>query len=256
MSKSNQFRIDVAAFLRETSRLGPTVVGAYVNIMLDYFEQGEPPPDDDAVLARIVGCDPSLWADIRLKLEHLFEIRDGRWYHAHCESEIAAASRRVKRSKAAATAAGEVHSARAAEPVRKSIVDLISMSERPDPLPMVQVERPPEPEPDDDDEDTEIEPPVPQPKGITFEGPLPEDFKPAAAEISERLNEGYTSQQVADVLDGFRRYHLAAATMSNNWPELERRWWNRKKPPLHPAEKAAPKPRIVLSRRPPPPPSE
>lgn len=264
-AKSNQFRLDVARFMHETSRLGPTVIGAYINIMLDYFEQGEAPPDEDAVLARIVGCDPENWGLIRFKLQHLFTIKDGRWYHDHVEAEIEAGRKRMSKSAKAAAKAAEVH-------MQESIADVIVRAMGDGNVPQTTMagadpkgsrtggspERDRavaelaalEPQDDDLDEDDlgDPEPPVPQPVGITFEGPLDPDFKPDAKEMVEIFNDGYTSPQVAEELDRFKRYNINMGTTSNNWPELWRRWWNRKKPPLHPAEKK-PKPRVEVTKR-------
>lgn len=261
-AKSNQFRLDVARFMRETARLGPTVVGCYVKLMLDYYEQGTPPPDEDAVLARVVGCDPENWGIIRFKLQHLFEIRDGLWYHDHVEAEIEAGKKRMNKSAKAAAKAAEVH-------MQETIADVIGRAMGDGSVPqttmagadpkaarqLTQEEAPtvlaelPEVEIEDEDDDLgDPEPPVPQPVGITFEGSLDPDFKPDAKEMVEIFNDGYNSQQVAEELDRFKRYNINMGTTSNNWPELWRRWWNRKKPPLHPAEKK-PKPRVEVTKR-------
>jgi len=262
MAKLNQYRISVPIFLQETRRLGPAVVGSYIRLLLDYFEQGKAPPDDDAVLARIVGADPSFWAEIRPRIEHLFEISAAGWVHAHTEEQIEAAAKRMKKSaKAAAVAA--VVTGKPMPPMPPMLIPTKTVTREelakeypkaPAAMTDEQVDRMIHEQEDEDDEEEieEIEPPVTPPVGIVFEGPIPKDFRPTAAVIAERMAEGYSSQQIADVIDQFRRYHQISGTTSVNWPELEERWWKRKKTPLHPAEKK-PKPRVEVSRRAPPP---
>lgn len=261
------FRLNVTQFLSETSRLGPTIVGAYLNIILDYFEQREAPPDDDSVLSRIVGCDISLWLDIRPKLEHLFEIVDKRWTHRHVEAEIAASAGRLEHSKRAQAASIKVrtgsngneqpdaYNEAAIAAVRKNkpttlAEDVGAEDDTDDVLARAIGSMGEE---DEDDEPGLPEPPIPTPPGINFESGLDPEFKPAPAILIEHMNDGYSSTQIADVLDAFKRYNINMGTTSNNWPEMWVRWWNRKKPPLHPAEKK-PKPRVEVSRRAPAPP--
>jgi len=270
MSKELTYRLGVTTFKRETGRLGPAVVGAYIRILMDYFEQGEAPPDDDMVLSRIAGCDPVTWADIRVKIERagLFEIKTligstRVWTHAGAEAEIAAALSRKDKSKKAATAAGQNHTERAAQRQGNGTVmigadpeahrtaqaheeqaEVNIMSQISDDF----VET-------DDDDDGIPEPPVPQPPGIVFESGIDPEFKPTGSWIVNAQADGYDAAQISVELDAFKRYHHAAGTTSINWPEMWDRWWNRKKPPLHPAEKK-PKPRVEVSRRAPAPPSE
>lgn len=252
MPKSNQYRISVPTFLQETRRLGPAVVGAYTRLLLDYFEQGKAPPNDDAVLARIVGAEPSFWSEIRPRIEHLFEITSEGWFHAHTEEQIEAGAKRMKKSAKASAVAAEVTGKQppAPEPPMPPMPPKGPIMTEEETERMIHEQE----DEDEDDDIGEIEPPVSTPPGISFEGPLPPDFKPDAAKLVERMNEGYDSQQIAKVLDDFRRYNHAAGTTSVNWPELEQRWWDRKKPPLHPAEKPAKaKPRVEVTRRAPPP---
>lgn len=252
MAKELTYRINVAQFERETRRLGPAVVGAYIRILLDYFSTGEPPPDEDAMLARIAGVDSDMWRAIRPRLEPLFTIiaygPEGTvvWFHQHTEDEVAAQNKRSERAKAAsAQAKPDTSDIPETRPEFFEGATLQFPKEKP-PQELVALG----PDVDDmDDDDLGIpEPPVPQPVGIVFEGPLSMDFKPTGAQIVEYQADGYTSEQIAEVLDGFKRYNRAAGTTSNNWPELWVRWWNRKKPPLHPAEKK-PKPRVEVTRR-------
>lgn len=268
MSKELTYKLPVNTFQRETSRLGPAVVGAYIRILLDYYEQGEAPPDDDFVLARIAGCDPETWADIRVKIERagLFEIRTliGNirvWTHAGAEIEIAAALARKDKSKKAAVAAGANHTERAAQRAQEPGIAMVGADPESHRRAITaEQEREAEIESqiidDEIDEEDEIipEPPVSQPPGIAFESGIDPEFRPTGAWIVNVQAEGYDAKQIGAELDGFKRYHLAAGTTSINWPELWDRWWNRKKPPLHPAEKPA-KPRVEVSRRRAPPPS-
>lgn len=261
MAKALTFRMDVTKFERDTSRLGPAVVGCYIRILLDYFEQGEAPPDEDSVLARIAGCDLEMWRQVRPKLEKLFTISE-RWFHNDTEAEIAAQNKRSARAKAASQGDGSVTgkaaptapiittmvgadpAANRAAAAREQLAEQRIMSQIVD-----------DAIDDDIEEDLPPEPPPPPPVGIAFERGLDPDFRPSAAEIASYMADGYDSDQIARVIDEFKRYNINMGTTSTNWPELWKRWWSRKKPPLHPAEKK-PKPRVEVSRRAPAPPQE
>jgi uncharacterized protein YdaU (DUF1376 family) len=91
------FPFNIKDFLANTKRLNTEAKGAYLLLMLDYYEQGAPAPDDDNVLASITELSPEAWIKARRVLEPMFNIRSGHWHHDRIEHELLeAASKHAK----------------------------------------------------------------------------------------------------------------------------------------------------------------
>lgn len=105
----------IADYQADTTRLTLELSGAYLGLLMDYWRNG-PPPDDDAVLARILSIKPLHFRrKIRPFLLSFFVISDGRWTHKRVESELAraaenSATARARASKAAAARWGKTPS--------------------------------------------------------------------------------------------------------------------------------------------------
>jgi uncharacterized protein YdaU (DUF1376 family) len=83
----------IGDYLADTKRLSLSEHGAYLLLIMDYWRNGAP-PDDDAVLARVLGVEKRVWCKIRAKIAPLFDIQDGRWTHGRIEQELAGARER------------------------------------------------------------------------------------------------------------------------------------------------------------------
>jgi uncharacterized protein YdaU (DUF1376 family) len=97
----------VGDYRKDTARLSCEQHGAYRQLIDEYWITG-PLPDDDAILARIVGLDLKAWKKHRPTIEAFFRIKGGVWRHKRVDSERSKASTRktkaVERAKAAAGA--------------------------------------------------------------------------------------------------------------------------------------------------------
>jgi uncharacterized protein YdaU (DUF1376 family) len=82
------FKMYGSAFLVDTIRLSTEQKGAYLMLILDYYDKEAPPPDDDGVLASITGLPLERWQGHRRMLEPFFAIEGGVWRHARCEEEL------------------------------------------------------------------------------------------------------------------------------------------------------------------------
>lgn len=79
--------------------------GAYGRLVRHYWKNG-PLPDDDAMLARIVGMGTAHWRRVRPVLIGFFVIRDGRWFQKRVDEELIKwGKRREKAIEKAKTAA-------------------------------------------------------------------------------------------------------------------------------------------------------
>lgn len=105
------FPFNIKDFVANTMRLTTEAKGAYLMLMLDYYEQGESAPDDDDVLAAITGLSLEAWRRHRKVLAPLFQIRDGFWQHDRIEQEMREAEHKLSLSTARAVAGGKARQA-------------------------------------------------------------------------------------------------------------------------------------------------
>jgi uncharacterized protein YdaU (DUF1376 family) len=88
----------VSDYLGDTRRLTTLQHGAYMLLIMEYWQHGGL-PDDDQELADIAGLQISEWMEIRPRLAKLF--KDG-WRHKRIDEELAKASEISDRRKASA----------------------------------------------------------------------------------------------------------------------------------------------------------
>jgi uncharacterized protein YdaU (DUF1376 family) len=100
MSRADRwFPLYVADYRRDTARLSTLQHGCYLLLIMDYWAAG-PPPDDDVILARIVGLDLASWQAERPAIVRFFKIRNGEWRHKRVDAERTRAARLVGVSQA------------------------------------------------------------------------------------------------------------------------------------------------------------
>lgn len=93
-------------FANRTLHLGLAEEGAYRRLIDCYMLRGEPLPDDDRALCRLLGCSMDEWCEVREAVYAFFERVDGRLHHDKCDQMLSEQNRRgSKRSKAAQVAA-------------------------------------------------------------------------------------------------------------------------------------------------------
>ena len=95
----------VSDYLADTGRLTASQHGAYLMLMMDYWQNGAPPDNND-VLARIARMSPSVWMTTRPILVKYFVIVDGVWRHSRVDAEYQHAVGLVKKSRDRASAGG------------------------------------------------------------------------------------------------------------------------------------------------------
>lgn len=88
----------VSDYLGDTRRLKTIEHGAYMLLIMEYWQHGALPSDDDE-LAEIAGLDINEWLDMRPKIARLFQ--DG-WKHKRIDAELAKAAEVSERRKASA----------------------------------------------------------------------------------------------------------------------------------------------------------
>lgn len=88
-------------YLADTRRLTLEQHGAYLLLILDYWRNG-PPPDDEATLARIVGCTVAVWKRICGGIRPMFYVDGGVLRHKRIDAELMSATERKDKARAKA----------------------------------------------------------------------------------------------------------------------------------------------------------
>lgn len=98
----------IADYLAKTQALTAQESGAYLHLIMHYWQHG-PLPDDDAFLCRISRVHPPHWPRVRRTLEPFYDLtkRPGSWSHDRIDQEITKAE---EISQKRANAAMQMHS--------------------------------------------------------------------------------------------------------------------------------------------------
>ena len=87
----------IGDYLADTGRLTTEQHGAYLLIIMDYWRNGSP-PDDDEALAAITRLPLQAWQKHRKSIERMFTIIDGEWVHKRIEEELQASKDNKEKS--------------------------------------------------------------------------------------------------------------------------------------------------------------
>lgn len=102
----------VADYMADAAHLTTTQHGAYMLLIMTYWQRGEALPSDDRKLARIARMTPDEWAENREDLEEFFQVSETHWQHKRIEAEL---QKVREKSEKAASAAKRRHSGRTAD---------------------------------------------------------------------------------------------------------------------------------------------
>jgi uncharacterized protein YdaU (DUF1376 family) len=94
----------VADYLADAAHLTTTQHGAYLLLIMNYWQRGRALPDDDRRLASICRLGPREWARNRDALSEFFEVGGGVWVHNRIAKELARVADKSLKSKKAAQA--------------------------------------------------------------------------------------------------------------------------------------------------------
>lgn len=96
----------VARYLADTSHLTAVAHGAYMLLIMNYWQRGKPLPDDDRKLSVIARCTSDEWAEIRDDLAEFFTIENGVWTHDKVAHEIKKAAEKIEQARSAGKKSG------------------------------------------------------------------------------------------------------------------------------------------------------
>lgn len=93
----------VADYLADTAHLNAEEHGAYLLLLMNYWQRGKPLVDDNERLAIVARTLNERWTTVRKALEEFFDIRDGFWFHNRMERDL----EKVNSQTSAASRAGK-----------------------------------------------------------------------------------------------------------------------------------------------------
>lgn len=109
----------IADYLADAAHLSTVQHGAYLLMLMTYWQRGEALPDDDAKLARICRMGPREWAKHRDVLAEFFEVGCNKWVQKRVEQELSnVRAKSLQKRKAGLARAEQMHSGRTANAKR------------------------------------------------------------------------------------------------------------------------------------------
>lgn len=119
----------VADYLADTAHLTAAEHGAYLLLVMNYWQRQKPLPADDRKLARIARMSDAEWQDSRDTLAEFFVEADGAWTHKRVEAELAVADEKTAKAKKAARASAEARQANAQQMLSERSTDAEPLGE-------------------------------------------------------------------------------------------------------------------------------
>src|SRR4051812_27018451 len=90
----------VSDYLSHTAHLSAAEHGAYMLLIMNYWQREKPLPADPRKLARIARMSDAEWTEASDSLSEFFQEVDGSWVHKRVEEEIAKAADKIGKAKA------------------------------------------------------------------------------------------------------------------------------------------------------------
>lgn len=97
----------VADYLADAAHLTTEEHGAYLLLIMTYWQRGKPLPADPSRLANIARMTNERWTDVQRTLSEFFVIDNGVWSHNRIEAELSKFRGKSDKAKAAGKASGE-----------------------------------------------------------------------------------------------------------------------------------------------------
>lgn len=94
----------VSDYLADTPHLSTAENGAYMLLIMTYWQRGKPLPVDDKKLARIARATPEEWAVLREEVMDLFTLDEGVYRHKRIDDELEKAAGKIEQAKRAGKA--------------------------------------------------------------------------------------------------------------------------------------------------------
>lgn len=101
----------IADYLSDAAHLSTLEHGAYLLLLMTYWQRGEALPADDKKLARICRLGPREWAKVKPSISEFFEVTCNTWLHKRVERELQAVrDKSLKKRNGGLARAKQMHS--------------------------------------------------------------------------------------------------------------------------------------------------
>ena len=97
----------VADYLADTRHLTLEEHGAYLLLIMNYWQTGHALIDSDKRLASVCSTSVEIWLNIRPAIEEFFDIKDGIWTHQRIEKDLAKVASKSKKASLAGKKSAE-----------------------------------------------------------------------------------------------------------------------------------------------------
>lgn len=104
MSTSPYMPLYIADYLADAAHLTTEEHGAYMLLIMTYWQRGKPLSADPARLANIARLPNGRWTDVERTLSEFFDVSATEWRHKRIESELQRYRDKVERAKMAGMA--------------------------------------------------------------------------------------------------------------------------------------------------------
>ena len=97
----------VSDYLSATGHLSTPAHGAYMLLIMSYWQMGKPLPDDDRKLARIARMTDDEWMSVSDDVREFFNASEGKLIHSRVEQEIETARAKLEQARNAGKASAQ-----------------------------------------------------------------------------------------------------------------------------------------------------
>lgn len=116
MSTSPYMPLYIADYLADAAHLTTEEHGAYMLLIMTYWQRGKPLSADPARLANIARLPNGRWTDVERTLSEFFDVSATEWKHKRIESELQRYRDKVERAKMAGMASANSKRATPVQP--------------------------------------------------------------------------------------------------------------------------------------------
>ena len=110
----------IGDYLADTGHLSAVEHGAYLLLLMHYWQRGEPLPNDDERLRRIARVDHRVWSKVRRSVADFFDIDEHTWTHRRVEQELEHARSKSMKAREAGIRSGESRASKRSTDVQRT----------------------------------------------------------------------------------------------------------------------------------------
>ena len=104
MTTSPYMPLYIADYLTDAAHLTTEEHGAYLLLIMTYWQRGKPLPADSNRLALIARMTSERWTDVERTLNEFFTLADGKWHHKRIDEELSKYREKSEKAKLAGKA--------------------------------------------------------------------------------------------------------------------------------------------------------